>query len=25
VPDEAALVAHAAMIARLKDPVWLAP
>jgi DNA polymerase-3 subunit epsilon len=24
VPDEAALVAHAAMIARMKDPVWLA-
>jgi DNA polymerase-3 subunit epsilon len=24
VPDEAALAAHAAMVARLKDPVWLA-
>jgi DNA polymerase-3 subunit epsilon len=23
VPDEAALVAHAAMIARMRDPVWL--
>ena len=24
VPDAAALAAHAAMVARLKDPVWLA-